>query len=42
MKSSSCKYQLIAGVTCCKAQQSCPPVACPNNIEDCPVYKKKE
>lgn len=35
-----CKYQFIVGVTCCKAQNGCPPVSCPKNITDCLAYNK--
>ena len=42
--SFKCKYQIIilsCPYYCCKAQKGCPPVACPNNIEECLVYKEK-
>ena len=25
---------------CCTAQEGCPPVHCPNNVNDCLVYKE--
>lgn len=27
--------------SCCKAQKHCPPVLCPTNYKECPVYKQK-
>ena len=41
---SNCKYQLILKdfpFYCCKAQKYCPPVICPKNIEECPIYKER-
>lgn len=42
--SFKCKYQLIISncpYYCCKAQEGCPPVYCPNNIDECPIYNNK-
>ena len=43
--SSNCKYQMIiqgCPFYCCKAQKGCPPVYCPNHIEECPVYNNNK
>ena len=40
----NCKYQMIIqGVPyyCCKAQDGCPPVCCPNNIKECVIFNNK-
>lgn len=41
--SFNCKYQIIIqGCSCCKAQDGCPPVYCPNNVNECLVYNNKK
>ena len=38
---NTCKHQIILKdfpYYCCKAQNHCPPVLCPKNYLDCPVY----
>ena len=42
---SKCKYQIIiqgCPYYCCKAQDGCPPVYCPDNIDDCLIYNKNK
>ena len=41
---NKCKYQItLKGFPyrCCNAQKYCPPVLCPNNYLECPVYSQE-
>ena len=41
--SNGCKYQIILKdfpYYCCIAQKYCPPVFCPYNYMECPIYLK--
>lgn len=38
-----CKYQMIVQNCpsyCCTAQEGCPPVVCPDKVDDCVTYNK--
>ena len=42
---SNCKHQMIIQgfpYYCCKAQDGCPPVCCPKDINDCLIYNNKK
>lgn len=41
---NKCKYQItLKGFpySCCNGQKYCPPVLCPNNYLECPVYSQE-
>ena len=41
---NKCKYQItLKGFpyNCCNGQKYCPPVLCPNNYLECPVYSQE-
>lgn len=41
---NKCKYQITLKdfpYDCCMAQKYCPPVLCPHNYQECPVYSQE-
>lgn len=41
---NKCKYQITLKdflYNCCKVQKYCPPVLCPHNYQECPVYSQE-
>lgn len=41
---NKCKYQITLKdfpYNCCKAQKYCPPVLCPINYLECPIYSQE-